>query len=106
MMIESFMWRRRRNRQDMIRDDPDAIAYPDFRRPGGRLRCLPVFAGNRARVHLRQGAASLGLGRPRSLPRPRPAARAWRTVSNDRRAVGLLVLSGPILPAVRRSAVD
>ena len=40
--MDSFMRRRRRNRRDMIRDDPDAIACPEIRRPGGRLRRLPA----------------------------------------------------------------
>ncbi len=44
-------------------------------------------------LHLRLGAASVGLGRLRSLPRPRAGARARRAVSDDGSAVGLRLLS-------------
>ena len=55
----------------MIRDDPDAIACPNRRMSDGGVGSVPGLGGDRNPLHLRAGPASLGMGRPRSLPRRR-----------------------------------
>src|SRR3954465_14682395 len=57
-------------------------------------------------VSFRPRAAPLGMERVRSLSRARACTRVRPAVPDDGSAVGLCVLSGSLLPAVRRPTVD
>ena len=61
-----------------------------------------VVAGPRPVLHVRVGAASVGMAGHRSVSRSRVGARARRTVRDDRRAVGLRLLRRGVLLAVWR----
>ncbi len=71
-----------------------------------RLRGVRCGTRHRIVVHFHPRAPSLGHRRVRSLSSARTDARIGTSVSHDGRAVGLCVLPGGVLSALRRSSGD
>ena len=92
--------RDRPGRRDASRIRARARLSADAVRRGGD------FPGDRPVLHLRLGAAPVGLAGHRRLPRPGAGAGARRAVQHHRRTVGIRLFRGRLLRSLRRARVD